>query len=875
MTPGTLAASKLLAACSLFALASSAWAEQAPEPADARVRLDSSHAKASAYRGRYEGDLAMNGRDYAVAASFYAEYRAAAAKADDRASLKDAFERQIDALILANLPDQASNALVEFGKAFPQLDDDSIGMWKADILTLKGSYKEAIALLEPILERLPARDPRRIRALSSLAVALEGAGQIARAAELYASIQEEAGDGSPFQKGALAKEILCLVSSGQFEKARERVKLAQKSKNAQANADDFKILSLLLDLKESGPGTAENSYSQARMKLKDGPHPLAYRLACAFGDAWIQDGQLNKALDCYRDAFAFAPTRIDACDSAKRLMDCMNALGLKAEAADFAMRHFELFIGVGARSDMKLQAARLLAGAGRLNDAASLYKQLAAESPASSPIRAAAAKECARVQLEMKDFDGAVATLKRFFDTPALAGERDYLLAELATKAGRFQESAEAYMQVAARHPKFREKALYEAMISYEETRDVAKALSVAETLLKEFPGGASAMDALYQRARVYEMAGELGKACEEYVKFADAYRDVAELAARALYRAARLDFLLGRQKDAEKLLSEILTRYPASPLAPAASYWRIQCYYSAGDELSAERETWLLVERHPDSEFAVAALFSLAGNYADAKLPERAEAALNRISALPKASSDAKARALMEKMSIKLRSGDAEGATKLFAELNEKHQDSAVLSDAMYLYADMLRERGDYEQAKTFYRKVMERRPNSLLELAAAGGQADCVFSLSAPTKDKEQLEQALRLYKGVAARENAPSLFKAMSLYKAGRCLETLGDLKGALELYKKLLYKTRISARLGEEPDSVWTAKAANAIVAGSIKLGSPEDFRAAAEALNWLGRAGLLQEKALKARFAELDRLKTAAPPKSSSQNTVEN
>jgi tetratricopeptide (TPR) repeat protein len=181
----------------------------------------------------------------------------------------------------------------------------------------------------------------------------------------------------------LAKEILCLVSSGQFEKARERVKLAQKSKNAQANADDFKILSLLLDLKESGPGTAENSYSQARMKLKDGPHPLAYRLACAFGDAWIQDGQLNKALDCYRDAFAFAPTRIDACDSAKRLMDCMNALGLKAEAADFAMRHFELFHRRRSAFRYELQAARLLA-ARSLNDAAA---STSSSPPSRRPLR--------------------------------------------------------------------------------------------------------------------------------------------------------------------------------------------------------------------------------------------------------------------------------------------------------------------------------------------------------------------------------------------------------------------------------------------------------------------------------------------------------
>jgi tetratricopeptide (TPR) repeat protein len=255
----------------------------------------------------------------------------------------------------------------------------------------------------------------------------------------------------------------------------------------------------------------------------------------------------------------------------------------------------------------------------------------------------------------MKDF-GAVATLKRFFDTPALAGERDYLLAELATKAGRFQESAEAYMQVAARHPKFREKALYEAMISYEETRDVAKALSVAETLLKEFPGGASAMDALYQRARVYEMAGELGKAARNTSssptptgrRGAAAGRSIAPLVSTSSWDARKTPRNPLRNIDA------LSGQPPPPPLLLADTMLLLRRRRTLGGARD-------LASGGTASRFGVRRGGALQprGELPDAKL-RNAPKRLSTHKRAPEGVADAKA-GLMEKMTIKLRSGDAE----------------------------------------------------------------------------------------------------------------------------------------------------------------------------------------------------------------------
>lgn len=858
MTPRTLAATKGL----ILALASTAIAQPCCIPAETSandVRLSAGlFDKPGVYRGKLEGDAAMAGRDYAVAASFYAEYRASASRNNDLAALKDAFERQIDALILAKLPDMASKAISEFETSFPSLDADSLGMWRADIQNLSGRYREAASSLEPILENLPARDPRRIRAMSSLAVALEGCGELPRAAEIYAAIQAEAGESSPLRRGALVREIFCLAASGQLQRAKDLLRAAPHYKGFKAASDDIRLLGIYIALKESGPAASENSYSQARMELKDGPNLLAYNVANAFGEAWSAERMPRKALDCYRDAFAFAPSRIEACESARRLMNCLNALDLKSEAADFAMRHFELFKGSSVQSDMKLQAARLLVGAGRMADAIGIYTQLATEAPAGSDLRHLAAKECARAQIDAKDINGASDTIRNFFDEPAVAAERQYLLAELLARGRRFQDAAEAYLAVAAKYPDWRERSLYEAMRALMDAGDAAKALPVADSIIREFETSDTARDTVYQRARIFEMSGDMDHASEEYLKFATAYPNLSDLAPKALYRAGRIAFLSGKLQTAGRRFSELVQRYPANLLAPNAAYWRIQTFYGMGDELSAERETWLLIERHPESEFAFAALFSLASNYSDSGLPERAEAILNRILDMPKASQESKSKAIFEKVAVAFKAGDQAKALQSLEQLYGKYPESSYVSDGLFLHADILKDAGDYAQAKDYYRKAMERRPDSLLELAAMGGQADCLFCIGAPSKDSIQLEQALELYRKLIARRDAPASFRNMSLYKAGRCQELLDDVAGALESYKSLLYRFQVSAKLGEQPDSIWAVKAANAIVPLCVRRGSPDDLQGAVDALTWLRKSGLVSESELKTRFEELEK-----------------
>ena len=81
------------------------------------------------YPDKESGDRARGEGEYGAAASFYRQYRAKAERNGDADARKDAYARELDALILANLADSAQKLLEEYCAAFPQLNANSVSLW--------------------------------------------------------------------------------------------------------------------------------------------------------------------------------------------------------------------------------------------------------------------------------------------------------------------------------------------------------------------------------------------------------------------------------------------------------------------------------------------------------------------------------------------------------------------------------------------------------------------------------------------------------------------------------------------------------------------------------------------------------------------------
>ena len=111
------------------------------------------------YPDRESGDRARADAEYGTAASFYRQYRAKAEQNGDAEARKDAYARELDALILANLADSATKLLDEYRAAYPQLNANSVSLWRAEIFLLQRRADDADKLLKKLIPSLEKLDP--------------------------------------------------------------------------------------------------------------------------------------------------------------------------------------------------------------------------------------------------------------------------------------------------------------------------------------------------------------------------------------------------------------------------------------------------------------------------------------------------------------------------------------------------------------------------------------------------------------------------------------------------------------------------------------------------------------------------------------------
>ena len=96
------------------------------------------------YRDRISGDEACRAGDFPSGASFYHNYRKLAEKNMDAASVRDAYEREIDALIRAGLGDRAESVLNGYVKVCSkEVDSTSVALWRTNIRILQNRIPEA------------------------------------------------------------------------------------------------------------------------------------------------------------------------------------------------------------------------------------------------------------------------------------------------------------------------------------------------------------------------------------------------------------------------------------------------------------------------------------------------------------------------------------------------------------------------------------------------------------------------------------------------------------------------------------------------------------------------------------------------------------
>lgn len=808
-----------------------------------------------AYKSKLSGDEAFAAGDYPVAAKFYAIYAKDAAGADDKNAIRDAGERRLDALLLAGMTQEAEREFADYELKYPGVNSLSLSMWKADLLILQGNYREALTIIRRILPGMTADDPRRLRTLAALARAEELSKNYAEAAKAYDELCK-ATSGTPLGRTAYARRVFCLASSKKPQDAMTALLSAPSPQNEQ-DRELLRLLAFYTHLKIDGPKNLNAAWETIQSQKQALRLPVAYTLYSAIGDEAAAREDWTLAIAAYRQAYPEAPDKQAAFDTLNRIILLLEKLDSIEEAARLAAQTLELFKGPYATPDIKLRLARIFRSSGKFLQAIELYLNLIQDKTTPLPVQEQAVRECAYLQSAINDDTGARKTIRTFFNTEETQPEADFLLADLLFRSKRNQEAAEAFLEAANKYPSITGRALYQSALAWLAAKKTDQAEIVADRLLRLVKNDPDTYPrALYLKAMILEEAKKISEAQKIYIDYADQKKADKTLAARALFKAAKMAFTQKNPLEAETLFRRILNDYPESELAPLAAYWRIYSFQSRGDDLLAERETWLLVDRYPGSRYATDALFNLATHYADAGASMRANAVLDTLLKRVK-STKLYSKVLLEKANLAFRNKDPETALALIEQLYNSNPDASCLAEAHYLHADVLKSKSDYEQAIAYYTKVLELRPDSLIELATIGSIADCQFTLAAQKNSAELFRSAMTRYDNLLARADLPEALRVMLLYKSGRCAEELDKTDTALKRYKAAAYSLIPKA---SSAAALWGTKAVEAIVKIAEEAPLKAHVEAAMQALQRLADAELMEQEMVDERILKLEKMK---------------
>ena len=869
------------------------------------------------YPDMESGDRARADGEYGAAASFYRQYRTKAEQNGDAEARKDAYTRELDALILANLADSAQKLLEEYRAAFSQLNANSVSLWQAEILLLQRKADDADKLLQKLIPTLEKLDPGYYRALSCAAFVAELKGDHETAAKYFGDIAANAGVKTSFGRRAAERRALSLAALGKYADAYGVLNSLPVADNKR-DVDALKLLSFCLKLSEKGAEAIADDWSEIRSVSAPRKDNLFFLAACRIGEEFSKREDYVRAAEAFHLAYSFAAVREDAFDAMTRLIGAFQRLDDRKTAADLAVRMLSLFKDARLALDFKLQIASILFQAERPDDALDVC--LTCISDASVPV--AERESVYRKVLDMMIAEKAFPSARKFveaFDTdPDKKSARAMDLAEIAWRENKPAEAAKLYRAVGESSPEFRLKAMLNAMRCFLEAGLFNDLLDTAAQLRKATPDRIEP-EAVYLSAIAQDKTGDSAAAAQSYLDYeknAPKMPETLERRGSALYAAGRLLIRLGEPGKALDCLRRLRQNYAELPVSEPGRYWLIHALYASGDDVGAERESWRFIEDDPDSEYAGAALLRLAEHYRGSGSVQHAETTIDQLlnqEKYPKI----RARASYEKALIAYQRDDFVSALAALDAIDGLSPDAALQGDAHYLRGDVARAVHDFSTARAEYEAAAKAVPGSMLEQAALGSAADCIYALATgsavESKQKEpppavsqtaakpasaQEEsgtkpssstqpaaqpavvfpsaEACRLaadaYQSLLKLDNLRPEYRAMAVYKSGQSLWKAGDEKAAFDLFRQMIYLVPARDAASRPVESFWIFRAVDALETLAHKDPSVSNVESAVSALRWLEQTGTADQASIRQRIRAL-RKKQYQPPLPASSNTT--
>ena len=418
--------------------------------------------------------------------------------------------------------------------------------------------------------------------------------------------------------------------------------------------------------------------------------------------------------------------------------------------------------------------------------------------------------------------------------------------------------------------------AYYYLSLSYYFTNDYKMSMKYFNELISRYRSSSYSSLSHFWIGLISQNLGEWEEADESFYKYVALYPH-SDIADKAYLAAANCRIAANRYTDAEETLRTLITKYPKSDKYEEASvlYAYILMCNVKNDEATAFLERWVNRIGDTGEKYPYRDRFwlYLAELYMDKDLLIEAKALLKKIDIYSNESSSHDV-SLLRLAQIESRLGKEKAARQYVERLSEEYPNSTYNLDSTLLLGMIAADKGEYEDAVTFFTQVSDASSRRLAELAKKGVAANDEQSLrilkihdesdyySADTYEKlEDWESANDLFRQIAAGDGHLSKLSILRVIQLCDRVEELEvtdydlytyisqnepKLRSDTSLYEKVsLYKGRLEYNLGKFSDCIRTVDSIGndkylATIA-SIKTNALLKLRKDEEARNYLESA----------------------------------
>lgn len=776
------------------------------------------------YPGKISGDNAFGEENYADAARFYRTYRDEATFYKDTPALLDAYECELNALIMAADVSNAEKILKQYEKIAKKESALSIGLWKIDLLLLQGKAPQAEKELKKLLPAIPKQDPRRIRAEIMLAAAYDMQEKYQSAAEIYAALYKQDAV-SDFNRRIAERLIFSLTAAGQNEKA-VQVLTSLNTDSSERNNEAHHFLNIYLALKGNPANSTSLKFEKKNVILTSRQDDFFYLITSLIGDEFMRKNDYRSALNAYKLAYLYARNRKEAVTALSRMTFMLDNMKEVKAAADLALTLQDVFRHSSTDLKTRRFVARLFFDAGKTKEALEHYAWIF-EKDRTKP------EAILSYLIRKKQFDHAEQLIALYYQKTPDSADANVARAKVALARGKQSDAVQLYINA---YRKGDMPAASRAMRLLLDGKAYQPLIDLTQEIIRKQGDHA---EAYYYQAKAKEVQGKLNEARTAFL-FCE--RNGSFLPAQALFNAATISYRLNNYKLAKDDFKRIFeTELPAyQKLAPEAAYWQALCAYNLNNARDLEKITTAMQKKFPDSSFTAKAMLILADIYSKSGLPQKAEALLKKIADL-KALPALQADALYKQADLAFREKHYISAENLLLKIRTDYADVAPLAENYYLLGDIYRAQSKFIEAAEAYSEAAKRRPGSQLAQAAIGSKGDCFFALASTTNSQSHFKEAKDVYEQLLNMQDILPEFRIMTLYKVARCMQLLGETDPAFNQYRLMLSAVPRSQAETSPVMIFWISKGMNALELIALKSTSIEKINDAIRMMNSLNRS----------------------------------